>query len=268
MTNSLLYITWDVNPEIFNFGGFAVRWYGLLFALAFYFGYYVLAKVFKTEGKPIEMLDALVLYALLGIVLGARLGHVIFYDLDFYLKNPEEIIKIWHGGLASHGAALGLLVALFFYQRKYPDISFVWILDRISLPVAAGATFVRIGNLFNSEIVGKPTELPWGFIFVRNGENFPRHPSQLYEAFAYFIVFLVLVFLYKKYKQNIRPGTLIGTLLIGIFGFRFFVEFLKEVQSPFEENLPLDMGQILSIPLVLLGFYFLFFYGKSKKNPR
>ncbi len=266
MANLLLYITWDVNPEIFNFGGFAVRWYGLLFALAFYLGYYILAKVFRIENKSMEMLDALVLYALLGIVIGARLGHVIFYDLDFYLKNPLEILMIWHGGLASHGAAIGLLLALYFYVKKYSEVSYVWILDRITLPVAAGAVFVRLGNLFNSEIVGKPTELPWGFIFVRNGESFARHPAQLYEAFAYLIIFLVLRTLYYKYKQNIRPGMLIGMTLIMIFGFRFAIEFLKEIQSPFEASLPLDMGQILSIPMVLLGFYFLLFYGKSQEN--
>ncbi len=260
----ILFINWNVNPEIFHIGPLSIRWYGLLFATSFYIGYYLLSKFFTKEGFSIEKVDALVIYGILGVVLGARLGHVIFYDLDYYLQNPVEILQIWKGGLASHGAALGMLLSLYLYHRKYPEIDYLWLLDRISIPVAIGGALVRIGNLFNSEIVGKPTDLPWGFVFIRNGEDFPRHPTQIYEALAYFAIFVFLYYTYTK-KYNYKPpkGLIIGYFLVFTFSARFIIEFIKEVQSPFENNLPLDMGQILSIPLVLLGLFLIF---RAKKQ--
>jgi prolipoprotein diacylglyceryl transferase len=193
---------------------------------------------------------------ILGTVIGARLGHCLFYNPDYYLSHPLEILMVWKGGLASHGAAIGILTAIYLFVKKRPKFTYLWVMDRIVITVALAAFFIRMGNLFNSEIVGKPTDLPWGFVFT-SIDNIPRHPAQLYEAIAYLIIFFILFFQYKKQKENIRDGFLFGEFLIGIFGFRFFVEFIKENQSLFENSMSLNMGQILSIPLVILGIYLL-----------
>lgn len=250
-------IWWTVSPEILKLGPFSLRWYGLLFALAFVFGYIILSKVYKKEKKSLEDLEKLSIYVILGTVIGARLGHCLFYDPAYYLTNPIEILKVWQGGLASHGAAIGILTALYLFSKKKKDQNIIWILDRLVIVVALGGSFIRLGNLFNSEIIGKASDLPWAFVFVRVDE-IPRHPTQLYESLFYFLSFIILYFIYQKKSVALKPGFLFGLFLILIFGFRFFIEFLKENQSAFESALPINMGQILSIPFVLLGLYFIF----------
>ena len=260
-------INWNVNPEIFRIGNFAVRWYGLLFASGFVFGYLIFYKFFKKEGLTVEMLDKLTIYMALGVVIGARLGHCLFYEPDYYLKNPIEILKVWRGGLASHGAAIGILITLFLFIRKYKK-SYIWILDRIVVVVALGGAMIRLGNLMNSEIYGIETNLPWGFVFLRNHEIVPKHPTQIYEALTYFAVFGLLFWIYLKTNGKFRSGTLFGWFLILVFGSRFFIEFIKEVQVPFEESMTLNMGQLLSIPFVLLGIFILLFYCYKEKNTK
>ena len=257
------YIVWNVDPEIFHIGNISIRWYGLLFASAFLVSYYIFAKFYKEAGIPIEKLDKLTFYVAIGTILGARFGHVCFYEPGYYCANPSEIIKIWHGGLASHGAAIGILLAIWLYTRKF-EKSVWWLLDRIGIVVALSGAFIRTGNLMNSEIVGAPSNVPWAFAFVRDNfqrglpENFTRHPSQIYEALGYLIIFAILYYLYKKTALKEKEGYLFGLFLVLLFGFRFFIEFFKDVQVAFEQSLPLDLGQLLSIPFILAGFYLMY----------
>ena len=245
-------INWDMNPEIFRISNFAVRWYGLLFASGFFFGYLMFLKFFKKEGLSVELLDKLTIYMALGTVIGARLGHCLFYEPDYYLSNPGEILKIWRGGLASHGAGVGIMVALWLFVRKHKK-SFIWIMDRIVVAVALAGAFIRLGNLMNSEIYGVETTLSWGFVFIRNLEVVPKHPTQIYEALSYFLIFLLLGWIYFKTDGKPRSGTLFGLFLILVFGMRFLIEFIKEDQVGFESGMSLNMGQWLSIPFVLAG---------------
>lgn len=262
----LLFIRWDVDPAIVEIFGREIRWYGLMFAIAFLLGSNILAKIFKIEGKPEKDLDKLTVYVIIATIIGARLGHCLFYQPDYYLANPVEILKIWEGGLASHGAAIGILTALYLYSRSRPGQPFLWVTDRVVIPVALGGGFVRLGNLMNSEIVGQPTDLPWGFIFVRNGEDFARHPTQIYESVFYFFTFYVLWRIYRKHQTKLPQGALLGLFLVMVFGFRFLVEFVKDNQVPFEDRLPLNMGQILSIPAVLGGLWLMARAWKKEAN--
>jgi prolipoprotein diacylglyceryl transferase len=255
-------INWDMNPEIFRIGNFAVRWYGLLFASGFFFGYLIFMRFFKKEGLSVELLDKLTIYMAIGTVIGARLGHCLFYEPDYYLKNPVEILKIWRGGLASHGAAIGILVALWLFVRKYKK-PFIWIVDRIVVVVALAGALIRLGNLMNSEIYGIETSLPWGFVFIRNLETVPKHPTQIYEALTYFLIFGLLMAIYIRSDAKPRPGILFSLFLILVFGMRFLIEFIKEDQVDFEAGMALNMGQWLSIPLVLLGLGLLIFYKRK-----
>lgn len=250
-------IYWNVSPEIAKLGPFTLRWYGLLFALAFVFGYLILTKIYKLEKKSAADLEQLSIYVILGTVIGARLGHCLFYDPVYYLSHPIEILKVWEGGLASHGAAIGILISIYLITKKQKDKTMLWILDRLVIVVALGGALIRLGNLFNSEIIGKPADLPWSFIFARV-DDVPRHPAQLYESIFYLITFGILYFTYLKTQKKFKQGYLFGFAIVLIFGFRFFVEFLKENQSAFEKGMILDMGQILSIPFVIAGFYFMF----------
>jgi prolipoprotein diacylglyceryl transferase len=258
-------INWDMNPEIFRIGNFAVRWYGLLFASGFFFGYLIFMRFFKKEGLSVDLLDKLTIYMALGTVIGARLGHCLFYEPEYYLQNPVEILKIWRGGLASHGAALGILVALWLWIRKYKK-SFIWILDRIVVVVALAGAFIRLGNLMNSEIYGIETTLPWGFVFIRNLEVVAKHPTQLYEAIAYLLVFVLLFQLYFRNNAKPKPGLLFGLFLFLVFGMRFLIEFIKEDQVAFEEGMALNMGQWLSIPFALAGLGFLVWAYRKKPS--
>ncbi|MDP4207522.1 MAG: prolipoprotein diacylglyceryl transferase [Bacteroidota bacterium] len=262
----LEFIHWNVDPEIFHLGGLSVRWYGLLFAASFYFGYVLFTRFFKLEDVRLEVLDRLTVYMALGTVIGARLGHCLLYEPGYYLSNPLEILKIWHGGLASHGAAIGILVALYLFKKK-ENRTYFWTLDRIVITVALAGFFIRMGNLMNSEIYGVQTSLPWGFIFDREGETIAKHPTQIYEALSYLSIFLLLYWLYYHHKGKPKEGLLFGLFLILTFTMRFLIEFIKNPQVEFEKNMALDMGQWLSIPFVLAGAAIIYYiYRKSDKT--
>ncbi len=265
----LTQIIWNVKPELFSLEIFnftlAPRWYGLAFMLSFLLGYIIMKKIFIRENRKEEDLEKLSLYMIVATIVGARLGHCLFYDWEYYSKNLIEILFVWEGGLASHGAAIAILISIYLFARKYPNYTFFWVVDRIVIVVALAAVFIRLGNLMNSEIYGHETDLTWGFIFVRANETVPKHPTQIYEALAYLVTFLLLSFLYFKKKMGEKPGFLLGLFLILVFGFRFFIEYIKEVQVEFEETLSLKMGQWLSIPLVLAGLILLF-WSLRKKN--
>lgn len=258
-------IPWDVNPEIFRIGGFAVRWYGLLFATSFLFGYIIMDRIFRNENLGQNVLDRLTIYMAIGVIAGARLGHCLFYEPGYYLSHPFEIIKIWHGGLASHGAGIGIIIALWLFARKEKK-DFTWIIDRIAIVVALSGFFIRMGNLMNSEIYGVETTVPWGFVFLRNGETAPKHPTQIYEAIAYLLIFVLLFRIYWQNKGEHIQGVLISLTMILIFAARFFIEFLKEDQVAFEAGMTLNMGQLLSIPFVIGGFAWLYLSLKQKKR--
>lgn len=251
-----LIVKWDVDPEIFNIGSFSLRYYGVAFLIGFSFGYYLFTYFYKREKLPTTLLDPLLYTLILCTVVGARLGHVLFYEPEFYLAHPAEILKIWHGGLASHGGAIAILFGLWWYARHYGrkyGFDYLWLLDRIGIAIPFAGMCIRLGNLMNSEIYGNVTDLPWGFIFVRAGEIFPKHPTQIYEALSYLILGLALLFIYKYRLDKIKKGFLFGLFLTGLFGARFFIEFVKEPQVDFENGMLLNMGQLLSIPFVLAG---------------
>ena len=248
----LSYITWNVNPEIIHLGPLSLRWYGLLFATGFVLGYFIVRKMFLKEGYTVELLDQLTMYMVIGTVIGARLGHVLFYDPVYYFSHPWKILAIWEGGLASHGAAIGILLSLYLFVRKN-KLNYLWLLDRIGIVVALGGVFIRLGNLMNSEIYGIQTSLPWGFIFKRDGEVLPKHPTQIYESLSYLAIFILLYTLYNKDIYVKQRGKLFGIFLILLFLARFLIEFIKNPQSDFEKHMLLDMGQLLSIPFIIIG---------------
>jgi len=235
--------------------------------MAFVVGYIIMSWIFKKESRPKTDLEQLSVYMIFGTVIGARLGHCLFYNPEYYLSNPIEIFKVWEGGLASHGAAIGILIALYLFSNKKKNYPMLWTLDRVVIVVALAGTFIRLGNLFNSEIIGKPTDVSWAFIFTAV-DDLPRHPAQLYESIAYLIIFLILLFIYYKGIEKNREGLLFGIFLVLVFTFRFFVEFVKENQSGFEAGMALNMGQILSIPFVLAGLIFILksFKEETKKS--
>jgi prolipoprotein diacylglyceryl transferase len=245
-------IVWNVDPEIIRFGDFAIRWYGVLFALGFVLGYIIMGKIFKIENIPLKVLDTLTTYMVVGTVIGARLGHCLFYQPEYYLSHPLEILKVWEGGLASHGAAIGILVALYFLSKKMKK-SYLWILDRVVIVVALAGLCIRTGNLMNSEIYGNETSLPWGFIFERANETVPKHPTQIYEGLSYLLIFFLLYYIYRRNTTKLKQGYIFGLFLILLFGMRFIIEFIKEPQVGFEANMVLNLGQLLSIPFILAG---------------
>ena len=271
---SILAINWNVDPELFRIGSFAVRWYGLLFVSGFVLGYWMFTKFFERENVDKRILDPLLYTLLLGTLVGARLGHCIFYQPDYYFGSWDgflEIFQVWKGGLASHGGTIVLFFCMMWFARKYGpknNFDFVWILDHLCIAVAFAATFIRLGNLFNSEIYGDVTSLPWGSVFERRGEVEPKHPTQLYEALSYFLLGLFLLWLYVKKLDKVYRGTFIGIFFIVCFGMRFIIEFIKEPQVEFEETMLLDMGQILSIPFIILGIGFLVYAWKKKQPAR
>ena len=282
----LNYITWNVDPVAFSLGPLQVRWYGICWALGFLLGYLLMGKVYKKEKMPEGALDSLLIYMLVFTVIGARLGHCLFYEPQYYLAHPLEILKIWEGGLASHGGAIGILIGLWLYVRNFNKkhknlkdgknhITYIWILDRIVIPVCLVGALIRLGNVFNSEIYGTPTTLPWGFVFVRgyeqfpgpNGELLPCHPTGLYEAFFCLLAMGLLLWMY--FKRNIGdryPGLMFGVFLVIIFGSRIGIEFLKNVQVAFEKNMAFDMGQWLSVPFVLVGIVMIVWSLRAKSS--
>lgn len=268
----LLKVNWAPSESLFEFFGIGVRFYSLMFVIAFSYGYYLMKKIFKKEDIKIEYLDPILMYMVLSTLIGARLGHVFFYDWNYYQNHLLEILLpireirgssmlfgtiegykfIGYRGLASHGAVIGILIGIALYQRQYKFRSWIWILDRLTIPATIGGAFVRLGNFYNSEIVGKFTNSSFGVVFQNNGERLPRHPAQLYEAFGYVILFFLLRSLYNQNKT--QKGFLLGVYFTGIFSIRFLVEYVKESQGGFEKILPmLSTGQWLSIPLVLFG---------------
>ena len=267
-----LAINWSVNPEIFSLGPLSIRWYGLLFISGFILGWYIFRWFFRREDIPETLLDPLLYTLLIGTIVGARLGHCLFYQPDYYLGSWQgvwEIFMPWKGGLASHGGTIALFIAMIWFAKHYGrryDFDFVWILDHLAIAVCFAATFIRLGNLFNSEIYGDVTNLPWGFVFELRGETLPKHPTQLYEALSYFLLGVVLTLLYKFKAEKLYRGFFIGTFFIGCFGMRFLIEFIKEPQVMFEQNMVLNMGQLLSIPFILMGIGLLV-YAYVKKQP-
>jgi len=269
----LNYVHWNVDPEIFRIAfeaplvgeiDLAIRYYGLLFALGFVVGYFIMLRIFKKEGLTVELLDKLATYMVISTIIGARLGHVLFYEPGYYFSNPSEILKVWHGGLASHGAAIGIIVALWIFSKKTHK-RFFWVIDRIVIVVALAGAFIRTGNLMNSEIFGSPTDLPWAFIFVQSDpEMIPRHPSQIYEALSYLAIFVFLIITYYRKEGKPKDGVLFGWFFILVFGARFLLEFLKAPQVAFEQEMMLNMGQLLSIPFVIIGVILV---KRAKKRP-
>ena len=268
----LLAIHWNVSPVIIGFGPFELRWYSILFISGFILGWYIFKWFFTREGVSVKLLDPLLYTLLIGTIVGARLGHCLFYQPDYYLGSWDgfwEIFMPWKGGLASHGGTLALLVAMWWFARHYGrknNFDFLWILDHLAIAVCFAATFIRLGNLFNSEIYGDVTSMPWGFIFDLRGETEPKHPTQLYEALSYFLLGVFQILMYKYRLDKLYRGFFIGTFFIGCFGMRFLIEFIKEPQVGFEQSMTLNMGQLLSIPFVLLGIGILV-YSYMKKTP-
>ncbi len=264
--DSLHYFVWNINPVITKIGSLELRWYGLLFASGLGLGYWLMMRIFKAESKPVEKLDTFLVYFIIGTVIGARLGHVFFYDWAYYKAHPLEIIMVQHGGLASHGATIGILLATWLFIRFHFRGNLVWLLDRLAVLIPLGGAFIRLGNFFNSEILGKVSHLPWAIIFARI-DNLPRHPAQLYEALAYILIFLFMYFyLFQKEKIKQRPGELTGWFFTLVFGFRFFIEFIKIKQSDLiGQSWSIDMGQLLSIPLVLFGIVLIIWARNSQR---
>ncbi|MCH8569665.1 MAG: prolipoprotein diacylglyceryl transferase [Balneolales bacterium] len=243
-------------PDISQIGPIQMRWYGFGFAMAFLLGYFIGSAMFKHAGYKQEDADSLLTYLFIGTILGARLGEVIFYNPEYYLRNPSEILMIWRGGLASHGAFIGNILAIWLYVKQRPHISYIWVLDRMTIPFAIGGVFVRIGNFFNSEIYGLPTDVSWAVIFQQVDLQ-PRHPSMLYEAAVGVLLFIVLWTMYKKWNHKPPAGALFGMFLTILFSARFLVEITKVEQADFAVNWIVGMGQLLSIPLVIAGLYIL-----------
>jgi prolipoprotein diacylglyceryl transferase len=293
----LSYIIWNASPELIT-TPITIRWYGFLFAMGFVIGHLILQRIFRREERPQTDLDSLTIIMMLAAVVGGRLGHCLFYQPDYYLPNPIEILKIWEGGMASHGAAFAITLGVFYFIWRRKQYHFLWVADRMLIVVALAACFIRLGNLMNSEIYGKPTKGDWGFVYVRDPDAhdlsaekvlllqrqspadattlrdmlmaydwqadnlqlaIPRHPTQLYEATTYFLLFLLLLGLYARLGRRTPYGLLAGIFLMTLFGGRFMWEFFKENQVPFEDSLTLNMGQMLSIPFFLLGLGILVF---------
>ena len=265
----LAFITWDVSPQLVNLFGREIRWYGLCWAIGLLLAVWIVQKIYKSEGLPEKMFDSLFVYVVVSLIIGARLGHCLFYDPVYYLSNPLELFKIWEGGLSSHGGIIGIVIGLWLYSKKTHK-SILWSLDRIVVAGGLTGACIRIGNLMNSEIYGHSTTLPWGFNFVRDSswarpiamggsDSLPCHPTQIYEALVYLLVFGVAMYLYWKTNAKEKQGLIFGICITMVFVSRFILEFLKNVQEPFEiqmrSTFGVDMGQILSLPFILWGIW-------------
>ena len=266
------YITWNVDPELFSIGPLTVRWYGLLWAVGIWLALIIVQRIFKHEKHPEAWVDKLFIYTVLGTIVGARLGHCFFYEWkelaepvtflgisfkygNHYLTHPWELLYIWRGGLASHGGAIGILIAMYYYNKNVSKKGYIWIFDRLVIGVALAGAAIRLGNLMNSEIYGTATTLPWGFIFVRDGQTEPMHPTQIYEMIYCLVTFAVTYWLYYKKEAYKKTGLIFGVFLLGIFGTRFLLEFIKLNQEAFESGMIFNMGQILSVPFIIWGIW-------------
>jgi len=259
----LEHFVWNVDPIAFSFGSIRVFWYGIFFATAILSGLQYMKWVYKKEGKDVDELENMFIYIVIGIVVGARLGHCFFYNPAFYLAHPMKIFAVWEGGLASHGGGLGVIIALWLFTKKY-KLNFLWLIDRIAIPTALFGFFVRMGNLMNSEIIGKPTEVSWAIVFSRI-DSLPRHPTQLYEAFSYLVIFFVLTYIYTKKKTLLNNGFLFGLFLVLIFSTRFMIEFVKVKQAAYSSEISLTTGQDLSIPFLLIGVFLIVWSLRKKR---
>jgi len=264
----LEHFIWNIDPVLISLGPVQIHWYGALFAAAILSGLQVMKWIYKTEKIELASLDTLLGYVVLGIIIGARLGHCFFYDPSYYFANPMKILAIWEGGLASHGGGLGVIIAIGLYVKKYKT-NYLWVLDRLAISTALFGVFVRCANFINSEILGVTTEVPWAIVFSRI-DNLPRHPAQLYEAMAYLFIFFVLIGIYKRYKENSPNGLLLGVFLVLTFTARFIIESVKQKQAAYTSELALNTGQMLSIPFFVAGIIFIVFalkkLNKSSKN--
>jgi phosphatidylglycerol:prolipoprotein diacylglycerol transferase len=259
-------ITWNVSPELVDIGFLHLRWYGVLFATGIVVGFQIVRKILISEGVPENDAEPLLTYSVLGTVIGARLGHVFFYEPEVFLADPIRIFKVWEGGLASHGGVIGLCFAIWLYCRKM-KLPYLWLLDRACVGAAVTSMFIRLGNLMNSEIIGRPTHSSWGFIFT-SIDNQPRHPAQLYESIFYLGVYFMCRYFYKSTKIRSLTGVILGSYLSSIFIFRFLVEFIKEDQVAKEVGMTLNIGQLLSIPTVAVGLFFIYWgIKKGEQHP-
>ena len=271
----LSFITWTADPILLDTSFIDIRWYSLMFLIGFLGGYKIIEKIFKHEGAPESWLGSLLIYVMFGTIIGARLGHVFFYEWEQYSQNPIDIFKVWEGGLASHGGTIGVALAVFLFSKFKAHRSVIWTLDRLAVAVAMVAGLIRLGNLFNHEIYGHVTDMPWGFRFIDNVHAWqagaqpiftaPSHPTQLYEALCYFALFGLLMWMYWKKNSQERPGLLLGIFFVWVFGSRFIIEFVKNNQVAFEETMTLNMGQWLSVPFVLIGIVLIIY---AMKRPR
>ncbi len=260
----LNYITWTVNPAIYS-GVVDIRWYGLLFAIGFAIGYYIVNRMFRLEGKPTEWVDTLLIYLVIATLIGSRLGHCLFYQWDYYSQHPIDILKVWEGGLASHGGTIGIIIAMWIYSRRVTHTSILWILDRICVPIALVGSLIRVGNLMNHELYGHATDAPWAFRFITNIPQWmngaepifsvPSHPTQIYEALTYLTLFVILILMYQ-HKAYRREGLLLGVFFIGTFLSRIFIEIIKNA-TVYMGGIgdSFKMGQLLSIPFVIAGIW-------------
>ena len=270
MNMNELVVHWHVDPALLHIGNFELRWYSLLFVSGFILGWFIFKWFFQREKIDTKLLDPLLYTLLICTIVGARLGHCLFYQPDYYLGSWAgfwEIFMPWKGGLASHGGTIALILGMWWFAHHYGkknDFDFVWLLDHLAIAVAFAGAFIRFGNLFNSEIYGNVTDLPWGFIFEIRGETEPKHPTQLYEGFTYLLLGFALIALYKWRLDKMWRGQFIGIFLLVCFGSRFLIEFIKEPQVEFEKAMALNMGQLLSIPFILLGVFFLVWAARNR----
>jgi phosphatidylglycerol:prolipoprotein diacylglycerol transferase len=251
----MLRLVWNIDPVLLYLGPLQIRWYGLLFAFGILAAYRVGVWSFEQAGGTGEDASRLLSYVVVGTVVGARLGHCLLYEPAYYLAHPLQILAVWRGGLASHGGALGIALAVWLFARR-TGRNVLWLLDRVAVAAPVAGACIRVGNFFNSEIVGRPSTVPWAVVFARL-DPYPRHPAMLYEALAYLVIFAGMLWLERFTQLRERPGALAGIVLLLVFGSRFAIEFLKEPQETFEAALPLDMGQLLSVPAVLIGVWLL-----------
>ena len=279
--NTLLTVTWNVDPTIFTVLSREIRWYGLLWVIGLIVAVYIVQRIYKSEELPEKWFDSLFVYMMLGIILGARLGHCLFYEPEYYLANPVEMLKIWEGGLASHGGVIGIIIAVWLYSKRVTKKSMLWTFDRVMVPTGFTAAMIRFGNLMNHEIYGGPTDLPWGFRFIDNVGLWmrgaepvytePSHPTQIYEALIYLLVFGITMYMYWKTNAKDRQGLILGVGIALIFIARFFIEFVKNVQVDSEiamrVNTGLILGQWLSIPFIIWGLWLIWRSMKRKAEP-
>ena len=272
MSPFLAAIFWNVDPIIAHLGPVTLRWYGLFFMLPFVVGTFILTHIYRSERVSPQWVDVITIYMLIGTIVGARLGHMLFYDYEALMADPMVVFKIWQGGLASHGATIGILLACWLFSRNN-KFDYLWVLDRIVIVVALGGACIRTGNLMNSEIVGKPTDVPWAFIFPRDAEHLiagtavPRHPTQIYEALFCIFLLVLLYSMWNRTRERTPRGQLFGLFVVLLFTQRFLGEYLKENQVAFENGHLFNQGQLLSIPLIFIGIWVLWRAGKDPENP-